>query len=132
MPSRATGPFDVTMTPQPPHDPADPALPGRFTLDKHYHGDLEGPSRGQMLAVRTATPGSAGYVAMETFRGTFLGRRGSFVLQHSSTMERGTPSQSIVVVPDSGTEELVGLTGRMMIVMEGKAHRYEFDYTLPG
>jgi hypothetical protein len=38
---------------------------------------------------------------------------------------------SIHVVPDSGTEDLVGLTGTLRInIVEGK-HFYEFDYGLP-
>ena len=59
-----------------------------------------------MLAFRSSIP-PAGYVAMETVQGTLGGRHGSFVLQHSSTMARGQPQQSITVVPDSGTGELL-------------------------
>src|SRR5216683_2062335 len=47
--------------------------------------------------------GSAGYVAMERVTGALHGRSGSFVLQHSATMNRGAPQLSITVVPDSGT-----------------------------
>ena len=78
-----------------------------MSLDKQFHGALEATSRGEMIAYRSAVAGSAGYVAMETVRGTLDGRAGSFVLQHSSTMTRGVPAQSITVVPDSGTDALV-------------------------
>lgn len=58
------------------------------------------------------------------------GRKGTFVLQHSGIMTRGAPHLSITVVPDSGTDELAGITGTMMInIVEGK-HLYEFEYTL--
>jgi hypothetical protein len=51
------------------------------------------------------------------------------VLQHSATMNRGVPSLSISVIPDSGTGALVGLTGSMQIVIDDKRHSYIFDYS---
>jgi len=122
------GEFDVKMTPQPAEDVAGPM--GRFLLDKQYRGDLAGASRGQMVAFRSATDGSAGYVAMEQVTGTLAGRSGTFVLQHSSTMTRGVPTQSIAVVPDSGTGELAGLSGSMTIDIVGGKHFYEFAYEI--
>lgn len=131
MPARATGPFDVKVTPQPADDYADGATLGRLTLDKSFHGDLEATSRGQMLTGMSSVKGSAGYVAIERVTGTLAGRRGSFILQHTGTMDRGTPELVITVVPDSGTDELVGLRGTMTIdVAAGGAHSYGFDYTL--
>jgi hypothetical protein len=71
-------------------------------------------------------------VAIEKVTGTLNGHSGTFVLQHNTTMTRGTPQMNIIVVPDSGTGELTGLAGKMNIVIapDGK-HSYEFDYTLP-
>jgi hypothetical protein len=133
MPSHhATGPFDVTLTPEPASAAADAAGLTRMSIGKQFHGALAATSRGEMLALRSATPDSAGYVAMETVRGTLDGHEGSFVLQHSSAMNRGEPAQSITVVPDSGTGGLTGLAGRMLIeIAPGGAHSYRFDYTLP-
>ena len=131
-PQTATGPFDVKLTPEPASAAAEIAGLGRMSLDKTFHGPLQGTSRGEMIAFRTATPGSAGYVAMETVRGTLAGREGSFVLQHSATMDRNQPSLSITVVPESGTGGLTGITGRMHIdIAPGGAHSYRFEYTLP-
>jgi hypothetical protein len=127
--TRATGTFEVKMTPQP-ADSAGSTTLGRMTLDKRFHGDLEGTSKGQMLAAGTAVKGSAGYVALEEITGTLEGRRGTFVLQHSGTMNRGAPQLSITVVPDSGTDELAGLTGRMTIDIADGKHSYDFNYTL--
>jgi hypothetical protein len=125
----ASGPFEVKMTPQ--DDKADLTL-GRMTIDKQYHGDLEGTSKGQMLSAMTGVKGSAGYVAIEKVTGVLQGRSGTFVLEHFATMDRGAPELSIVVVPDSGTGELEGLKGKMnVIVAAGGKHSYEFDYTLP-
>ena len=128
----ATGPFDVKLAPQALSGVAEHSGLGRMSLDKQFHGALEAASTGEMLAFRDAAIGSGGYVAMETVRGTLDGRAGSFVLQHSSTMTRGEPLQSITVVPDSGTGALVGLAGRMVVdIAPGGAHSYRFDYTLP-
>ena len=128
----ATGPFDVKLAPQALSDVAEHSGLGRLSLDKQFHGALEATSTGEMLAFRSATPGSAGYVAMETVRGTLDGRAGTFVLQHSSTLTRGEPLQSITVVPDSGTGALAGLSGRRVVdIAAGGAHSYRFEYTLP-
>lgn len=124
---KARGTFDVKLTPATMHSPE----LGRMTIDKELHGDLEAVSAGEMLSAMTGVKGSAGYVAMELVKGTLHGRKGSFVLQHSATMNRGAPDLTVVVVPDSGTEELTGLTGRFKIIIEGGKHSYEFEYTLP-
>jgi hypothetical protein len=126
--THARGAFDVALTPQP---PAPDGFLGRMTIDKRFHGDLEGTSQGQMLAAQTAVQGSAGYVAIERVRGTVGGRTGTFVLQHSGLMDRGAAELVITVVPDSGTEELAGIRGRMTILIQGGAHSYDFTYSLP-
>jgi hypothetical protein len=131
-PHSAAGPFDVKLEPQSLSTVAEHSGLGRMSLDKRFHGALEASSTGEMIAFRGAVAGSAGYVAMETVRGTLDGRAGSFVLQHSSTMTRGEPTQSITVVPDSGADALAGLAGRMVVdIAPGGAHSYRFEYTLP-
>ena len=126
----ARGTFEVKLTPQP-ADSGAPAV-GMMSIDKQFHGDLEATSKGQMLAAVTSVKGSAGYVAIEQVTGSLRGRSGTFVLQHSGTMTRGTPQQIVSVVPDSGTGELVGLTGTMTITIADGKHSYDFEYTLAG
>ena len=99
-----------------------------MTIDKQFHGALEATSKGQMLTAGTSVKGSAGYVAIEKVSGILDGRSGSFVLQHSGIMNRGTPQLTISVVPDSGTEQLVGLSGTMNIIIADGKHSYEFEY----
>lgn len=128
--SHASGTFDVKLTPQTDDKNGDPSL-SRMTIDKQFHGDLEGTSKGQMLAA--GDPRTSGvYVAIEKFNGTLKGRSGTFILHHTGLMTRGAPQLSIEVVPDSGTGQLAGLTGKLMIniAADGK-HSYEFEYTLP-
>jgi hypothetical protein len=129
--ARARGPFEVKLTPQPFDDKAEDALLGRMTLDKQFHGDLEATSRGVMLSASTSVKGSGAYVAIERVTGSLRGRNGSFVFQHSGTMERGALHLTIAVVPDSGTGQLVGLAGKMNITIADGKHSYDFEYTLP-
>lgn len=126
---RATGTFEVKLVPQAVELGRDADL-GRMTIDKQFEGDLEGTSHGQMLSAMSAVQGSAGYVAIERVTGTLRGRKGSFVLQHTGVMDRGQGSLTITVVPDSGTDELTGLTGRLEILIEDGKHSYVFEYTL--
>ena len=128
MKSHVKGAFDVKMTPQAPEEKAGNV--GRMLLDKRFHGDLEAASEGQMLAFSSAVKGSAGYVAIEQVSGTLEGRTGTFVLQHTGTMNRGVPSLTITVVPDSGTGELAGLAGTMTIEIADGKHSYGFEYSL--
>jgi hypothetical protein len=132
MSVHAAGPFEVKLTPQ--DDKLDPTL-GRMTLDKTFHGDLEATSKGQMLTASTDVKGSAAYVAVERVTGTLRTpagpRIGSFALYHTGTLTRGTPELSVNVVPDSGTGQLTGLSGKMAIDISGGKHSYSFDYTLP-
>ncbi|MGE0554309.1 MAG: DUF3224 domain-containing protein [Gemmatimonadales bacterium] len=124
----ARGTFDVKLAALPIE--VGPTV-GRRSIAKTFAGDLTGSGVGQMISALGGVEGSAGYVAMELVTGTLDGRRGSFILQHSSTMARGAPTQSITVVPDSGTGELAGLRGSMEIVIEGGKHSYVFQYSLP-
>jgi hypothetical protein len=127
---QASGSFEVKISPQVDEHVGDPTV-GRMALDKQFHGDLEATSKGQMLAAMTEVAGSAGYVALERVNGTLAGLRGTFALQHSGTMNRGAAQLSIMVVPDSGTVELVGLAGGMTInIDEDGKHSYDFEYTL--
>ena len=103
---------------------------GRLILGKVFHGDLEGVGRGEMLSLMTPTSGSAGYVALEVVTGTLSGRNGSFALQHSGIMNRGAPSLSLHIIPDSGTLELTGLSGTMEIDRSDGVHQYTLEYEL--
>ena len=124
----ASGTFEVKLNPQEDKG-GDPSI-GRMSLEKVFHGDLEGTSKGQLLTAMTDVKESAGYVAIERVTGTLHGRKGSFALQHNATMNRGVPTLSITVVPDSGTEQLAGLTGKFDIKIEGGKHSYEFEYAV--
>lgn len=131
MTTHARGTFDVKITPQSPQEGVgDPSI-GRLAIEKQFHGELQGTSKGQMLAVGTAVDGSAGYVAIEHVTGSVHGRRGSFALQHHGIMHRGTPQLSVTIVPDSGTDELGGIAGSLVITVAQGEHSYVLQYSLP-
>ncbi len=126
---KISGEFELKMSPEP--GPQDADGIGRFRLDKRYSGPLQATGIGLMTAHRTATEGSAGYVAIERVRGSLDGRSGSFVIQHNGLMWGETRQLTIEVIPDSGDGELTGLRGRMDIRIEGGKHFYDFEYALP-
>lgn len=133
MQTRATGTFDVKMTPQAwaESQPEAGKSLGRFLIDKQIHGDLEATTQGQMLACGDGKPGSSGaYVAIEWVTGTLHGRKGSFALYHIGLIMQGAPDLTIKVVPGSGTGELQGIAGDFKILIVDGRHDYHFDYTL--
>lgn len=128
---RTRGPFEVKLAPLPAYDTTEGSPLGRRSIDKQFQGDLQATSKGEMLFAGTGVKGSAGYVAIELVNGTLEGKAGTFVLQHSATMNRGAPTLHISVVPDSGTGALVGLIGKMAIEITDGKHFYDFEYELP-
>lgn len=128
---QAKGHFEVKLAPQPATPDIESANLGRMTIDKQFQGDLQATSLGEMLSAMGQVQGSAGYVAIERVTGSLHGKQGSFVLQHHGIMNRGVPQLSVIVVPDSGTGALTGLTGSMQIRIEEGRHSYIFDYELP-
>lgn len=132
MTSQATGTFEVKVKPLPEDEKVAGVAVGRMSIDKTFKGDIEGTSKGEMMTAGTQVKGSAGYVAVEIVTASIKGRSGTFTLLHHATMKQeGDFRMNIVVIPDSGTGGLVGLAGKMEIIIEGGKHSYKFDYTLP-
>jgi hypothetical protein len=127
---QAKGSFDVKIVPHPQDAGSQDPTVSRMSIDKQYHGDLQATAKGQMLAA--GSPNSSGvYVAIERVTGTLGGRKGSFVLHHRGIMSRSQPELAIAVVPDSGTDDLAGISGNLSIEIVDRKHFYTFDYTLP-
>jgi len=125
-----TGSFDVKLQAIDPYNRDEGAGIARMAINKQFHGALTATSKGEMLSAMGNVKGSAGYVAIERVTGTLAGRTGSFTLQHNATMTRGEPYLNIIVVPDSGSGQLVGLSGSMKIEITDGKHFYAFDYVL--
>ena len=127
---RISGLFEVSLKPLQMDEDLATQLIARMSIDKQYRGDLEAIGRGQMLTGGTSIKNSAAYVAIERVTGTLKGRKGAFTLAHTGLMNRGSPSLVITIVPDSGTEQLEGLKGTMIINIEAGKHSYQLDYVL--
>jgi hypothetical protein len=128
MTYHAHGNFTVKVQPLAP-PPA--AGLGRFSIDKVISGDLEGTTKGEMFSGGDPKQGAAGYVAIEMVTGTLNGKKGTFALQHSATMDASGLKMQVIAVPGSGTGELIGMAGTFTIHIENGQHFYHLDYTLP-
>jgi hypothetical protein len=128
----AKGSFTVEMKPQADLGAEASVKLARLSLDKRFEGDLQAVGQGEMLTALTPVGGSAGYVAIERVTGSLHGAGGSFVFQHSGTMDHGAQNLSISVVPDSGTGALAGIRGSLRLTIVERKHFYEFEYSLPG
>ena len=128
----ATGTFAVKISPAEASPIAQEAGIGRMTIDKTFSGSLEGTSKGEMLTGGTEATGAGAYVALERVTGKVDGHSGGFLLMHDGTMLKNSVGAGhVVVVPQSGTGELAGITGKMTIVIEGGKHNYDLEYQLP-
>lgn len=124
----ATGKFEVKATPIDLTIADKRAGTMRMMFEKTFEGSLHAQSIVSMTGLMNAEMKSGGYVALEFVDGAIDEKVGSFYLQHSSTMDRGSQKQSITVVPDSGTDSLAGLTGEMTIEIKDGHHFYTFNY----
>jgi hypothetical protein len=124
----AKGTFTVDVHPL---TPAPAEGLSRFSIDKQIHGDLEATSKGEMFSGGDPKQGVAGYVAIEVVTGTLKGKKGSFALQHTATMDQNGPKMSVITVPGSGTGALKGISGLFEIQIANGQHSYDFEYTLP-
>jgi Protein of unknown function (DUF3224) len=131
MKAIAKGSFTVQIKPAGEPNVTEGVTLGRMSIDKQFEGDLVGTGKGEMLTAITPVKGSAGYVAIEKVTGSLHGRTGSFVFQHTGTMDHGAQSLSITVVPDSGTGALTGISGTFRLTIAGDKHLYDFEYELP-
>ena len=103
----------------------------RMSLDKQFHGDLVAEGIGQMMAGGNEANGARAYVALETVTGNLEGRTGSFVLAHRGTMTKDAQALSVIIVPETGTDQLTGIAGELGIDIRDGKHFYTLDYTLP-
>ena len=128
---KVSGKFEVKLLPLEPYSKGENGINlGRMSIDKTFSGELTATSKGEMISAMTQVKGSAGYAAVEQVTGILSGKKGSFVLQHFATMNKGDSFLKIEVVPDSGTGELSGISGKLSIRIEDGQHFYDFDYKL--
>ena len=129
----ATGTFEVKMLPEANQEPDGfGAGTARFGLAKSFTGDVSGEAAGTMLSVGAPQAGSAAaYVAVDRFAGSVNGKAGGFILVHRGTVSKaGNSDLEIIVAPDSGTGELDGIAGTLLIDIKAGIHHYTLTYEL--
>lgn len=99
-----------------------------IALTETFTGDIEANSEVRALQARR-TDRSASMTSLQRVRGMLGGRRGSFVLQGSETIQDGRIKATWFVVPGSGTGDLQGLCGDGGFEGEfGRSSRASLDY----
>lgn len=95
------------------------ATVGHATMIKTFTGEIEGRASTQFTGALNTDTGAGTYVALESFEGSIGGRSGAFNFVHqASTHGQDRYDEKLVIVPDSGTDALAGLTGSGSIVID--------------
>jgi hypothetical protein len=99
----------------------------RATIRKVFTGELEGTSVGYGLLLQTPEQ-TGGYVVIERVSAKADGREGTFIIQHYGVRdaEGGGPWYGNVV-PGTGTEGFVGVTGTFSIQHDEESAIFTFD-----
>lgn len=88
----------------------DGAKQSQAQITQSYEGDIEGSSELRyLMSYQSQT--NALFVGFEVITGKVNGKSGSFALQHNGTFENGIASSQFLVVPNSGTGELINMSG---------------------
>ena len=80
------------------------------SVKRSFDGDLIGTGN-LMYVMAHLDNGSASFMGYEQVVGSLDGRTGSFVLRHDGIYDGGKATAELEVVPGSGADELVGLSG---------------------
>ena len=101
----------------------------RATVNKTFHGDLEGTSTAE-LVLSKGPDGSAAYVGLERIDARLANRNGTFVLMHSALADSAGQHGEWQIVPGSATGELHGLRGRAEYRHDASGASFRLDYEL--
>lgn len=123
---------DFAPAPVPAPDIATALPVGVATMTKTYAGAIEGRSQTIFTSAFDPAAGTGTYVALESFEGTVDGRAGTFNFVHvASTSGEDRANETFLIVPDSGTGALAGITGTGGIAIDAdRTHRVRLDYQL--
>jgi hypothetical protein len=115
-----------------PHKEITGAKLTRAQIETTYTGDIEGVSKLQYLMSYVGDGTCGTFVGFEQITGTFSGKKGSFVVQHTGTFDAEKVDSSIVIVSNSATDELKGLRGTGAYHLQGHHESYpltlEYDF----
>ncbi len=94
-----------------------------------YSGDLDAHSLLEYLMAYRAD-GTGVYTGLERVEGSLLGRAGSFILEISGTFDANGVRGEAVVVPNSGSGALQGLSGYAHVDLAGHQEKYPILFEL--
>ncbi|NRA70267.1 MAG: DUF3224 domain-containing protein [Gammaproteobacteria bacterium] len=97
-------------------------------ITQNYQGIIAGSSEVQFL-MSYQSKTSALFVGFEVITGQINGKSGRFTLQHSGRFENGVASSNFVIVPNSGTEELIKIEGSGSF-KSGESGQASYELTL--
>jgi uncharacterized protein DUF3224 len=110
-PIRAEAKVSVDRHESEPFDDTNEPLLAELRLWERFSGQIEGESIVRALQVRNGD-GSVSQVSLQRVAGSLGGRKGTFVLQGSGTVQGGDVGATWFVVPGSATDDLAGLRGK--------------------
>ena len=99
----------------------------RVTVKKSFDGEVKGESVGELLMC-ASQDGAAGYTIMDRFFVEIEGRKGSFVAIHGGMTDEMKASGKIV--PNSGTDDLKGISGTLEFKSDDNGKSITLDYML--
>lgn len=128
MNKQITIPFQVTAWEAANYDETTetPTL-SRVTVKKSFDSaEFKGESVGELLMCASAD--GAGYTILDRFFVEIDGRKGSFVAIHGGMTDEMKASGKIV--PNSGTDELKGISGTLEFKQDADGKQIIFEYSL--
>jgi len=99
----------------------------RAKVSQLYEGDLSGEGSVEFLMSHTANE-TASFVGIELITGTLSGKTGSFIIQHIGTFDSNGARSKWTILPDSGTDELAGISGDGSYTATGATVDMPFKY----
>ncbi len=108
----------------------------KASVELAFTGEIEGTAGVEFLMFYTSYDEKDAHKAFATFMGlirfdgTLNGTSGSFVMDDRGTFENGVLTGMLQILPDSGTGELVGITGNAHYHSNASEVAFEIEYEL--
>ena len=123
-------PFTNDRYDEEPYGEAEGAEVSRVHISRTCSGGLDGSSTAELLIA--TSDGGGGYVGQDVVSGTLSGRSGGFLFQHTGLMGPDGVTNTGVIVPGTGTDELEGITGEGTMLADDEGnHTFSLTYELP-
>jgi hypothetical protein len=134
---RISGRYSVTKWDEHPYQLIEERMKlTRASVEFEFNGDIEGTAFVEYLMFYTSFDAEdmhksrAQYVGQMRIVGSIKGRYGSFVFSDVGAFEAGTANSKVKIIPQSGTEELVGISGSGTYTADQAGCSWELDIDL--